>query len=255
MRLILLLCALLFCAENSLAAGDNRQLRIFAGAGLTQVMAELIAHYCEAHSEVQIIPNYASSGTLARQLVAGAEADLFIAANPEWMDYLQARQRVAATSVTALVHNKIVCVGSADSGIKSLADLPRQPRIALGSPESVPAGRYAQQALQSAGLYQSLRDNGQLVLTRDVRQALLYAQQGLVNAAFVYATDAGPTSGVDVLFTVAQTLYPAVTYPMAITVQGRDNPQAQPFYDFLCSAAAHRIFSDAGFIPPTHQGE
>lgn len=224
------------------------ELRLSVNASMNVAVREIIGAFRNLNPEAVILPNFASSGALARQMAAGAPADIFISANPEWMDFVVAEELVAADQVHMLAANRLVVVGSEPGAAKQLPDLPGLARIAIPSPESSPAGRYAQQALLETGLYSKLRSAGQLILAKDVRQALLYADRGEVDAAFVYATDARLAGRAQVLFEVPQELYPPILYPLGLTVTGQDKPLATDFRDFLLGDAGRSIFAAYGFI-------
>ncbi|MEZ4485412.1 MAG: molybdate ABC transporter substrate-binding protein [Syntrophotaleaceae bacterium] len=224
------------------------ELRLSVAASMTGVISEVGEAFVKEHPQVRLVPNFASSGSLAKQLVAGAPADIYISANPKWMDYLVARGAVPADAVVTLAHNHLVLVGHDAVSVKGLQDLPGLSRIALCSPQSSPAGRYAQQALEKSGLYDRILKEGKLVLAKDVRQALLYADRGEVDAAFVYATDALLASQAKILFEVPQELYPRVTYPMGLTTTGADREIAREFVSFLHSGPAKEIFRRHGFV-------
>jgi molybdate transport system substrate-binding protein len=238
LSLLLLLPGLLWAGE----------LRLSVAGSMIDVIKEVGAAYRQQHPQTRLLPNYASSGSLAKQLVAGAPADIYISANPKWMDYVVARGIVPADTVTTLAYNRLVLVGQPTVPVKELQDLARLSRISLGSPQSVPAGRYAQQALEKAGLYQPLLTEGKLIMAKDVRQALLYADRGEVDVAFVYATDALLASEAKILLEVPQDLYPRVTYPMGLTAAGTDKEEARAFLEFLHGAVAREIFGRHGFV-------
>ena len=104
--------------------------------------------------------------------------------------------------------------------VKSLADLKALQRIAIGTPASVPAGQYAEQAMRAAGIYEELEKDKKLVMAQDVRQALIYADRGEVDGAFVYQTDAMLAKEAKILLVVPDDLYDRVSYPMVITTNG-----------------------------------
>jgi len=178
----------------------------------------------------------------------GRPADIYISANPKWMDYLVAQGIIPAATVETLAYNRLVLVGHPGVPVTEMSDLTQLSHIALGSPKSVPAGRYAEQAMAKDGLYQSLLTEGKLIMTKDVRQALLYADRGEVDVAFVYATDAPLANKAKILFEVPQDLYPRVTYPMGLTVSGADKQVAKEFMDFLHTETAREIFRRYGFV-------
>lgn len=222
-------------------------IRLSSAASLTAIVQQLIDHYQTIHPEQTVQANLASSGSLAKQIIAGAEADLYISANTKWMDYLNQNQAVVPESLAILTHNSLVCVGLANREIVKLESLTTLKKIALGNPSSSPAGEYAQIALQNKQLYRTLLNDGQLVFAKDVRQALVYAEQNWVDAALLYATDAAMAQNIDVLFTVPPHLYPPITYPMALTHSGSKKTQVKQFYQFLSSPQAQHIFHQHGF--------
>jgi molybdate transport system substrate-binding protein len=127
----------------------------------------------------------------------------------------------------------------------SMQELARLERIAIGSPKSVPAGEYAMEAFKRAGLDKQLEKK--LIMAKDVRECLMYAERGDVDGAFVYKTDALQAKRVKVLFTVPQNLYPRVTYPMSLTVPGAKNRDAAAFFAYLHSDEARSVLAKYGF--------
>lgn len=228
----------------------SAEVRISAAASLSTAIKEIVTLYRQRHPQPRLLLNFASSGSLAKQIAAGAPADVYISANPEWMRYLQDQGLVAPTAPRILVYNRLVFIGAPDTPAATLNDLPRLTRIALGSPNSVPAGRYAQLALSAAGLYDRLQSASRLVLAKDVRQALLYAERGEVDGAFVYRTDALLARQAGILFSVPQELHPPIAYPAALTGAATGNAAAKSFFAFLFSPPACAILSDFDFLIP-----
>lgn len=240
----LLFSLLILLAALPASAGE---IRLSVAVSLTDAINEICADYSRAYPGTTCVSNFGGSGTLAKQIAAGAPADLFISANPKWVDFLADEKRVAADTVRVLAANALVFVGSKGRAF-SLADLPNLKRIAIGSPRSVPAGQYAEDAMRKAGIYDQLAGAGKLVMAQDVRQALVYADRGETDGAFVYKTDALLAREVVILFEVPQELYSPVTYPMALTDSGGANPEAKAFFAFLQSSQARAILSRYGFL-------
>ena len=230
------------------APAMSGEIRISAAASLTDALKEVIEVYRQTHPESELLPNFASSGALAKQIIAGAPADIYISANPKWMEHLQQQGMVVDKTKRILVHNSLVLVGSTDNAIKSLQDLLSMHKIALGSPKSVPAGKYAEQALTAAGLYQSLQADNKLILAKDVRQALLYADRGEVDGAFVYRTDAMLAQQAKILLVVPQALYPQVSYPAALLKGAPGKAEVADFFNSLFSPLGQQIFQKYGFL-------
>jgi len=241
-----ILLTLLLCWSAPALAGE---VRIFAAASLNNAMKEISSQYKQTHPGIAFVENYAGSGTLARQVDAGAPADLFVSANPRWVEYLRERGRLAPETIGVLTRNALVFVSRKETAVASLAETAPLQRIAIGSPDSVPAGDYARQALEGAGLYEDLAAAGALVFAKDVRQALMYADCGEVDGAFVYRTDALLALHATVRFVVPEGLYPRVTYPMALTAIGAKNPEAQAFFAYLNGDEAMSVLEKHGFAP------
>lgn len=224
------------------------ELHVSAAASLSDVLRE-IAPGWERASGVRVIFNFAGSGTLARQIAEGAPADLFLSADDARMDALQQRGHVDARSRVSFLTNALVVVVPSDDrrGLPSLHALGsrRIVRLALAEPRSVPAGIYARQALEKAGLW--ARVAGKVVPTENVRAALAAVESGNVDAAIVYRTDTRTSWKARVALVVPPALTPQIRYPFAI-VRGAENPAtAQRFLAYLCGPEARRIFAAHGF--------
>ena len=241
-----ILISVLFLLLPLCSFATAAEVRLSVAASMTDAAKELVATYQQQVGPVTLLPNFASSGALAKQIAQGAPADIFISANPKWMQFLVEEQRVPADQVRTFAYNALVFIGDKALTVTSLADLVKLQRIAIGSPGSVPAGQYAVQALQAAGLYEQVP--GKLVMAQNVRQALMYADRGETDGAFVYRTDALLARNAIILLEVPQVLYDEVTYPVGLTTEGIRNPAAVAFFDFLKSATAAGILRKHGFI-------
>lgn len=244
-RKILYLVVLLFCLSvvNS-SAGD---IHVSAAASTKDALKEIIDGYHKNHPESAILTNYASAGALAKQILQGAPADIFISANPKWLELIVREGKGSASTKHIFAYNKLVFVGKKGIAISSLADLMNLQRIAIGTPASVPAGQYAEQAMRAAGIYEDLAKEKKLVMAQDVRQALLYADRGEVDGAFVYNTDALLAEHAVILFAVPDTLYDRVTYPMVMTAAGEASDEVKAFYSYLAGSEAKAILQKFGF--------
>jgi molybdate transport system substrate-binding protein len=221
------------------------EVSLSAAASLKDALNELTEGFGRQHPGVRFLKNYGASGTLAKQVENGATADIFISANQEWVDYLKQKKLLDLASVATFAYNTLVFAGNPASKVGGMQDLPRLEKIAIGSPKSVPAGEYALQALKRAGIDRQVEKR--LVMARDVRECLMYAERGEVDGAFVYRTDALQAKTVKILFTVPQELYSRVTYPMGLTVSGSGKPDAVAFYRYLQSAQAKKVLQKYGF--------
>ncbi len=243
MRSLSIALLLTLLLSSSALAGE---IHLSVAASMTDAVKELSATYQKKTADVVLLANFASSGALAKQIAQGAPADIFISANPKWMTYLVDEKRIPTETVRTFAYNSLVFVGAKGLPVVSMQDLVHLKRIAIGSPQSVPAGQYAEQAFKAAGLYDALKDK--LVMAQDVRQALVYAERGEAEGAFVYKTDALLAKEAVILFEVPQALYTEVAYPIGLTAEGADNKDAKAFYDFLKTDAAGQILKKFGFV-------
>lgn len=241
-RFFLSLAITLIAASVALAG----ELNLSAAASLKEAINELAAAFAKKHPDVKILKNYGGSGALAKQIEQGAPADLFISANVEWMDYLKERRLVDTATIGTFACNSLVFAGTSTQKITGMKDLVKLQRIAIGSPRSVPAGEYAMEAMKKSGVERELA--GRIVMAKDVREAMKYAELGEVDGAFVYKTD-GLLLGkrARILFSVPEGLHDRVTYPMALTVAGAGKAEAKAFLRFLQSAEAKNVLARYGF--------
>ena len=243
MKRIALLCFVLLSLALPAVAGE---LNLSVAASMKEVINELTASYTAKHPSTVFLKNFGPSGTLAGQIENGAPVDLFIAANNQWMDYLKEKNLVDGANAKMLAYNSLVFAGTTTKKVSSMKELLKLDKIAIGSPKSVPAGEYAMTAFKNAGIEMQLA--GKLVMAKDVRECLMYAELGEVDGSFVYRTDALLAQKAKLLFVVPQKLYPRVTYPMALTVKAAQNGEAKAFYLFLQGAEAQSVLRKYGFV-------
>jgi molybdate transport system substrate-binding protein len=238
--------ALLLVASSALGA----DLVVFAAASLTDSLQQATDEYTAASGN-KVKLSFAASSALAKQIQNGAGADVFLAADQEWMDYLAAKDLIRQNSRQNLLGNRLVLIAPADSkvalrlgpGAKLLDALGAQGRLATGEPSTVPAGKYAQAALTSLGIWAQLEPR--LARAENVRAALSYVARGEAPLGIVYATDAAVEPKVRIVDTFAEATHPAITYPMAATKAA--SAAAAGYLKFLQGPAAAAIFSKAGF--------
>ena len=224
------------------------KLLLLAAASTTEAVDEIRTAFVRLHPGVTIRVSYASSSTLAQQIHAGAEADLFLSASDEWADFLKQKKLVDQQS--DLLSNQLVIITSADStlGIQKPEDLllAKVRRVALADPSSVPAGKYAKEALTRLGLWESLQVK--VAGGADVRQALRFVETGAAEAGLVYATDAAASQGVRVAVKIDPTLSHPIRYPLVLLKRANENRAAVALYEFFSSPEAIAIFCRHGFV-------
>ena len=246
-RRMLTLTLLLMLSFTSTVQAETIYLSV--AASMTDAFKAIISDFSSSHPDAKILPNFGSSGSLAKQIDQGAPADLFVSANPKWMKFLAEKGLISAPTEHVFAYNKLVFVGPEQSKVKELTQLKDLTRIAIGSPQSVPAGQYAKQAMEAVGIYGDLENQKKLIMAKDVRQALLYADRGEVDGSFVYQTDALLAKSAKILFTVPDDLYNKVAYPLALTTAGAAKTTAKEFYDFMASETTIAILEKYGFEP------
>jgi molybdate transport system substrate-binding protein len=241
-----ILALFLLMSSVTLHADD---VQVFAAASLTDALKEIATTYEKSCGD-KILFNFAASNTLGMQIKAGAPADIFFSADEAKMNDLAKDGLIATDSRKDLLSNSLVIVVPADSAIKltSAAQLtdPQVKKIALGQPESVPAGVYAKAYLQKIGLWDKV--SGEIVPCESVRAALAAVETGNVDAGIVYKTDALHSKKVAVAYEVPVADGPAIAYPIALVQGSRHADAAKNFLDYLSQPDSVKTFEKYGFI-------
>ncbi|MDA0999173.1 MAG: molybdate ABC transporter substrate-binding protein [bacterium] len=243
----------LFLAASGYAAPASRSwLTVYAASSLQGALPEIGALH-ERATGVRTEFVFASSGALARKISAGGPADLYVSAHREWTAFLEKKGTIVPGSLRPIARNTLVCVlpRGEMSPVAGPADLLRIPRIAIGDPAHVPAGRYAVSALRAAGLWTRLEKTGKIVFARDVRSALAFAERGAVSAAIVYATDARASRKVRIAFVFPESSHPPIAYYAARVAGSRNGKDAAVFFRFLSQDDAKAVFRKRGFLVPS----
>ncbi len=226
------------------------ELTVSAAISLKDSLDEITQLYHAEAPDVVIRFNYGASGTLQRQVEQGAPVDIFVSASPNQMDALESAGLVLSGTRKDIVRNQIVLiVPKGRAGISSFVDLaePAVKIIAIGEPQTVPAGKYAQEVLTHLGLYDQLKPK--YVLAKDVRQVLTYVATGNADAGIVYITDARISDEVTVIATAAEDSHSPIIYPAAVLKASRNTAAAKSFLEFLSGPKARAVFQKFGFIP------
>lgn len=233
------------------AAQDQQRpaLLVFAASSLTDVLGDLSATFT-ARSGVPVKLSFAASSVLARQIEAGGKADVFVSADQEWMDYLQARGLIETRSRTNLVGNRLVLIAPADSRIElkiargfRLVEALGHGRLATGDPDTVPVGRYARAALVSLGVWDEIQNH--LVRAENVRSAIMFVGRGEAPLGIVYATDALADPQVRIVDTFPAGTHGPITYPGAATRRAR--AEAIAYLNYLASPQSRDTWKKFGF--------
>lgn len=241
-------------AESASPATGNtaatKPVVVFAAASLKNAI-DRIAKDWEAKTGNKATSSFAASSALAKQIEAGAPADIFISADLKWMDWSAERKLINDASRKTLLGNTLVLIAPKDStatikiekGFK-LAEALGDGRLAMGEPSSVPAGIYGKAGLTSLGVWDAV--SSKVAGAENVRVALAYVARGETPLGIVYGTDAKSDPQVKVVDTFPADSHEPIVYPAALTAAS-SNDAAKAFLDYLSSAEAAAIFQGQGF--------
>lgn len=232
------------------AGAQDRKMIVFAAASLKDALDEVNTSYLQAKG-VAVTASYAGSSALIKQIEQGAPAEVFISADPASMDYGSGKKVIRDQSRVNLLGNRLVLIASADAKTSNvaidasldLAALAGDRRIAIGDVKAVPAGRYAQAALQTLGQWAAVQPK--LAMVENVRLALSLVARGEAPLGIVYETDAKAEPKVKIIGAFPADSHPAIVYPAALTMAATQNAAA--YLDYLQSPAARLVFERRGF--------
>ena len=249
-RLRNMLMLLLFALSAIPVTAATANLTVFAAASLKEALDEQARQF-EARTGDRVVVSYAASNALARQIEAGAPADLFISADLDWMDFLDQRKLLAPGTRVTLLGNTLVLIAPTTSNVTlkigagfGLASALGGGRLAMANPDSVPAGRYGRSALEALGVWSSVETR--IARTENVRAALALVARGEAPLGIVYRTDALAEKGVRVVDTFPASTHPPILYPAAVVATGQA-PAARSLLDYLHSPAVASIWEKYGF--------
>lgn len=242
------LAVFLLSAGPAQAAG---KITVFAAASTGPALEE-VAQLYEREADVEVAIVGAATSSLARQIAAGAPADLFLSAFPLWMNFLEERGYTDSANRLVLLGNTLVLIAPRDSALEigiapdfPLAAAIGDSRLAMGDPDHVPAGIYGKQALTALGVWEDL--SRRVVRAGDVVAALSFVSRGEVVAGIVYGTDALRTESVRIVGRFPPETHAVIRYDIAL-VSGRENGAPKRFLEFLISPVAGAVFEAHGFI-------
>ena len=247
-RIILAIAFTLLMSTSSFAA---EKLNVFAAASLKNALDAVSASW-KADTAKEATLTYAASNALAKQIEAGAPADVFVSADLTWMKYLIDKNLIAKSSDVQLLGNEIVLVAPKDSKIElkiengfKLADAVGDGKMAMANVDSVPAGKYGKAALETLGVWTSVE--GKVAQSENVRAALKLVDLGEAPLGIVYATDAKADAAVKVIGTFPVGSHAPIIYPAGIAAASK-NADAAEFLKYLRSDKAKAIFVAQGFV-------
>ena len=223
------------------------EINVSAAASLKDALEQINQNY-EKSTGNKVVMNLASSGKLVKQIEEGAPTDIFISASKEKMDDLVEKNIVEKDAVSNLLNNNLVMISPKDSKekVEKVEDLLNiEGKIAIGEPSSVPAGKYAQEALTSLGIWDKLQDK--IVFAKDVRTTLAYVENGEVVAGFVYKSDATVAQNSQIVITLDESTHKPIVYPIAVIKESLNIDEAKKYEEFLKTDESLEIFEQFGF--------
>lgn len=235
------------CREKS--NNNNRPFRIqLFAAGGTMLPGNEICDSFISQNNIEIEKNFAASGTLARQIKAGAEADIYISSNKQWIDFLCDNELLIENSVSELAKNKLVVICPKNKEVN--LDFTKEfniksaitDKISMGDPKYVPVGKYAKQALDSLDWYNQIRTN--IILAKDVTSVLHYVILGECDWGIVYYSEAIKSDKVKIVYEVPQELYDPIIFYIALL---NENYNVQELYHYFKSETTKEILNKYGF--------
>ena len=247
----LLIAAVLgFGIAADAASAQGKAPLVFAAASMKNALDEVAAQW-QRETGKKVVISYAASNTLIRQIEQGAPADIFISADPDWMDYGQRNNLIDAETRSDLLGNRIVLIAPKDAAFTlnitprfDLAAALKGGRLAMGNVDAVPAGKYGKAALETLGAWDGVKDR--IAQSDNVRAALLLVSRGEAPLGIVYRTDAAADPTVKIVGTFPEESHPPVIYPVALT-RTSTSPDAQAFFAYIRSPAARPAFERQGF--------
>lgn len=237
----ILICALL---TSAVSAAD---LNVFAAASLKGALDEIGAAY-KIKSGIGVVATYAASGTLAKQIEAGAPADILISADEDWMEVLAGEKLIRMETRVDVVGNTLVLIkNKSDQASVKLGEIAAslgRDKLALAEVTSVPAGKYAKTALEKLGAWQAVQYN--VVMQDNVRGALSLVARGEAKLGVVYGSDVKAEPKVEIAALFPEDSHVPIRYPAAVVAQSQ-NAATADFLKFLCGQDARMIFTNNGF--------
>ncbi len=234
--MILFILGLISCSSEK----QSKNITVFSAASLTEVMTALVDSF-EQESKINVSLNFASSGTLARQIEMGAGADIFLSANKQWVDFLVNKKVVGSENCVEVAGNSLVLI----SGVGKMFTLSEalESRFVIGDPASVPVGTYAKMALEKIGLW---KDGHDFLYGRDVKHVLKLVEMGEADAGIVYKTDAYRNGKVQVLQEIPDSVYPAIKY-FICDLKSDTSSKTPDLIQYVKSAKGREILEEFGF--------
>ncbi|MEH7549435.1 molybdate ABC transporter substrate-binding protein [Neobacillus vireti] len=233
--------------KKQAAKQEKVELTVSAAASLQDALNDIKADFEKEHTNITLNFNFGASGALQQQISQGAPVDLFFSAAEDKFQKLVQNGLIEKKNGTDLVGNDLVLVvpKGSNKGIKTFEDLTKADKLALGTPESVPAGQYGKETLDKLNVWKAIE--GKIVYAKDVRQVLTYVETNNVDAGIVYKTDALTSQKVEIVATAKENTHDPIIYPVGVIKNSTHLKEAQLFYNYLQNDKTMKTLEKYGF--------
>lgn len=243
------------CIDTGTGPMQNTTITVSTAASLTEAFTAIEKEFETESPDIDVVFNFAASGTLRSQIEGGAPIDVFASAAQDQMDILASKGLIYSDTREDFVENSIVLIvpKGNELGITGMEDLRRSDvrNIAIGNPETVPAGKYARESLASAGIWDNV--SGKMLMGENVKQVLVYVERGEADAGFVFSTDASSARQGTIEVIASVPVSTPVTYPIALVSSTTQPEESQKFIDFVTGENGRAILQQHGFSIPVSE--
>lgn len=223
------------------------EINISAAASLKEVMAEIRTEYESKNKDVKLTINYGSSGSLKQQIEQGAPCDIFISAGQSQVDDLEKGGFLISDTVKEFTKNELALITPKDGNLDNIDDLTidKIKHIGVGHPDSVPAGKYADEVLNNLNLKDKVKEK--LIFGKDVKEVLAWTSSGNADAGFVYTSDTVNNDSIKVVEVIYEKNHSPIIYPIAITKDSKQYEQSKKLEEYLLSSDVKKILNKYGY--------
>ncbi|ROR28461.1 molybdate transport system substrate-binding protein [Mobilisporobacter senegalensis] len=228
---------------------EDTDILIAAAVSLQKIMDEIQIKYHENHPQINMTFTYGSSGSLEQQIEQGAPVDVFISAAQKQMDMLKDKNLIIDNTLINVLENKVILIvpKSSDLEITGFEDILKASKIALGDPDTVPAGQYAKEIFTYLNILDAVKEK--TTYGKDVAEVFTWVSTGNADAGVVYETDALSNDDVKIVAKAPEGSHSKIIYPAAVIKNTKEEKAAKQFLEYLQSKEAREIFEKHGFTP------
>lgn len=222
-------------------------LNLSVASSLKDAMIDIKQNYEAINKNVELVINYGSSGSLKHQIQNGAPCDIFISAGKIQIDELEKEGVLISETIKPLVKNKLVLIGPKNSELKNINELnsDKVNYIGVGDPNSVPAGKYADEVLINLDIKNKLEEK--LVFAKDVKEVLAWVESENADAGFVYFSDTINNNKITIIEKIDESKHSEIVYPVSIIKNSKNIDQAKKFEEYILSNEGKMIFTQYGY--------